>query len=168
MHRPRRLRSSAGVRNLVHETRLNAHDFILPLFVSEKLKEPRAISSMPGVFQLSVDDAAQEAKQASELGLAMAIVALGQVSMGHGAQPAIFAGLTVSPGGTVRANVPLSAQEKSYVSEGGNTVPPSAVAVLAVPPGFDAQKLSPVATRSFTHPDLLLVWRGDALGCTNL
>ena len=69
MHRPRRLRSSPALRNLVRETKLTAHDFILPLFVSEKLQERRAIQSMPGVFQLSLRDAVSEAKQAQELGL---------------------------------------------------------------------------------------------------
>ena len=54
---------------MVRETRLSAHDFVLPLFVSEKVEERRAISSMPGVFQLSVRDAVKEARQAYELGL---------------------------------------------------------------------------------------------------
>lgn len=69
MHRPRRLRHSPGLRNLVRETKLSAHDFVLPLFVSEKLRERREIESMPGVFQLSLADAVAEAKQAGELGL---------------------------------------------------------------------------------------------------
>ena len=42
VHRPRRLRRSAGVRNLVRETSLSAHDFVLPLFVSEKVGDRRA------------------------------------------------------------------------------------------------------------------------------
>ena len=54
VHRPRRLRQSPALRNLVRETKLSAHDFVLPLFVSEKVQERRAIGSMPGVFQLSV------------------------------------------------------------------------------------------------------------------
>ena len=53
----------------MRETKLTAHDFILPLFVSEKLQERRAIASMPGIFQLSVRDAVDEAKQAHALGL---------------------------------------------------------------------------------------------------
>lgn len=53
----------------MRETRLAAHDFVLPLFVSEKVQTRRAISSMPGVFQLSVGEAAAEAQQAVELGL---------------------------------------------------------------------------------------------------
>ncbi len=69
MHRPRRLRRSPGLRNLVRETRLGAHDFVLPLFVSEKVDARREIRSMPGVFQLSVRDAVDEARQAYELGL---------------------------------------------------------------------------------------------------
>jgi porphobilinogen synthase len=63
------LRRSAGVRNLVRETKLTAHDFVLPLFVSEKLTKRQAISSMPGVFQLALCDVADEAHHAHELGL---------------------------------------------------------------------------------------------------
>jgi len=69
VHRPRRLRRSPALRNLVRETQLDAHDFILPLFVSEKLDRRRPIASMPGVFQLSVKEIADEARAAQDLGL---------------------------------------------------------------------------------------------------
>lgn len=69
MHRPRRLRRSSALRNLVRETHLNAHNFVLPLFVSEKVQQRRPIASMPGVFQLSVKEAADEAQAAQDLGL---------------------------------------------------------------------------------------------------
>ena len=69
MHRPRRLRHSSALRNLVRETHLNAHNFVLPLFVSEKVQQRRPIASMPGVFQLSVKEAADEAHAAQDLGL---------------------------------------------------------------------------------------------------
>ena len=46
VHRPRRLRRTAALRNLVRETSLSPHDFILPLFVNEKISARRAISSM--------------------------------------------------------------------------------------------------------------------------
>ena len=69
VHRPRRLRRSEGVRNLVRETKLTAHDFILPLFVSEKLKTRQAIGSMPGVFQFAPGEVADEAQRAHNLGL---------------------------------------------------------------------------------------------------
>ena len=55
-----------------------------------------------------------------------------------------FAGVAFSPGSTVQANVPLSAPEKSYAAQGGNPVPPYAVAVLATPANFDAGKSWPV------------------------
>ena len=57
------------MRNLVRETKLTRHDFVLPLFVSEKLSARQAIGSMPGVFQLAPGDVADEAKHAYELGL---------------------------------------------------------------------------------------------------
>ena len=55
-----------------------------------------------------------------------------------------FGGVPFSPGSTVQANVPLSPQEKSYAAQGGNAVPPSAVAVLATPANFDPTKSWPV------------------------
>src|SRR6266508_1290138 len=69
IHRPRRLRRSPALRNLVRETQLSVHDFVLPLFVSEKLDERRPIASMPGVFQLSVKEIADQARAAQDLGL---------------------------------------------------------------------------------------------------
>ena len=57
------------MRNLVRETKLTAHDFVLPLFVSEKLPARQAIASMPGVFQLALSEVAEEAARAHELGL---------------------------------------------------------------------------------------------------
>ena len=57
------------MRNLVRETKLTAHDFVLPLFVSEKLTARQAVASMPGVFQLALSEVAGEAERAHELGL---------------------------------------------------------------------------------------------------
>jgi hypothetical protein len=58
--------------------------------------------------------------------------------------PLKFAGVTFSPGSTVKANVPLSAQEKSLAAQGGNIVPLNAVAMLATPANFDPRKSWPV------------------------
>jgi porphobilinogen synthase len=69
VHRPRRLRRSPALRNLVRETNLTPHDFVLPLFVSEKIDKRRPIASMPGVFQFSVKDVVDEARRAQDLGL---------------------------------------------------------------------------------------------------
>jgi hypothetical protein len=55
-----------------------------------------------------------------------------------------FAGVGFSPGSTVKANVPLRAQEKSLATQGGNAVPPNAVAMVATPSNFDPRKSWPV------------------------
>ncbi|HJT82337.1 MAG TPA: porphobilinogen synthase [Chthoniobacterales bacterium] len=73
-HRPRRLRRTPALRNLVRETSLHADDFILPLFVSEKISEPRAITSMPGVSQFPVNEIADEAARAHDAGLQAVIL----------------------------------------------------------------------------------------------
>ncbi|MEO0557731.1 MAG: porphobilinogen synthase [Bacteroidota bacterium] len=67
--RPQRLRVSAAVRRLVRETRLSPADLILPLFVTKGEGVRREIPSMPGVFQLSVDEAVRDAQTASRLGI---------------------------------------------------------------------------------------------------
>ena len=53
----------------MRETNLTGHDFVLPLFVSEKIDKQRPIASMPGVFQLSVKEIVDEAQRAQDLGL---------------------------------------------------------------------------------------------------
>jgi porphobilinogen synthase len=67
--RPRRLRSSAALRNLVCETRLGVEQLVLPLFVraGRRLRQP--VSSMPGVFQFSPDELLREAARAHALGV---------------------------------------------------------------------------------------------------
>ncbi|MEO6213287.1 MAG: porphobilinogen synthase [Vicinamibacterales bacterium] len=69
LHRPRRLRRSAAMRGLVRETRLSPEMFIYPLFVCSGEKQRREIPSMPGVFQLSVDEAVAEAAAAQADGV---------------------------------------------------------------------------------------------------
>lgn len=67
--RPRRLRRTPTLRSMVRETQLSADDFIYPLFVvhGQGLRHP--INSMPGVAQLSVDEAVAEAEKSAELGV---------------------------------------------------------------------------------------------------
>src|SRR5262245_24414051 len=62
--RPRRLRRSAAMRALVRETRLSPDNFLYPLFVCPGEGKRREVGSMPGVFQLSVDEAVREAAAA--------------------------------------------------------------------------------------------------------
>ena len=67
--RLRRLRTSETLRAMVRETRLSPDMFILPLFVCEGDGVRREVSSMPGVFNLSVDEAVKEAAAAQADGV---------------------------------------------------------------------------------------------------
>ena len=67
--RPRRVRASEAIRALVRETRLTPESLIYPLFVCEGHDVRRPIASMPGIYQLSVDEAVQEAMAAKKLGI---------------------------------------------------------------------------------------------------
>src|SRR5205085_7022737 len=62
--RHRRLRRSDAMRALVRETRLTPDMFMLPLFVCEGEGVRREVSSMPGVFNVSVDEAVKEVRAA--------------------------------------------------------------------------------------------------------
>ncbi|MGO8928959.1 MAG: porphobilinogen synthase [Limisphaerales bacterium] len=68
-YRPRRLRQSPALRQLVRETQLHVGQLILPLFVRSGRKLRRPIAAMPGVFQLSSDELLREATRAHELGV---------------------------------------------------------------------------------------------------
>lgn len=67
--RPRRLRRSPAIRQMVRETTLSVKDFIYPIFVrhGQNIKEP--ISSMPGQYHFSVDRIVQEVEEAWSLGI---------------------------------------------------------------------------------------------------
>lgn len=67
--RPRRLRQSPALRQLVRETELKAAQLVLPLFARSGRKLRRPIAAMPGVFQLSPDELLREATRAHELGV---------------------------------------------------------------------------------------------------
>ncbi|MDQ3318498.1 MAG: porphobilinogen synthase, partial [Actinomycetota bacterium] len=68
--RLRRTRRTSGLRSLVRETDLTPGDFIYPIFVvaGEDVRNP--IASMPGIFQLSINHAVEEARRAYSLGIA--------------------------------------------------------------------------------------------------
>ncbi len=65
----RRLRASESMRNLVRETQLAPTDFILPLFTVPGQGVRKEISSMPGNYQLSIDELAKECAEAHRLGI---------------------------------------------------------------------------------------------------
>jgi len=68
-YRPRRLRRNRAIRAMVREHRLRPEDLIQPLFVKEGETVPRAVPSMPGVFQLPPDQVAEAGRQARDAGL---------------------------------------------------------------------------------------------------
>ena len=69
LYRPRRLRASAGIRNMVRETQLSVHDFVYPIFVVPGINIRKEIPSLPGQYHLSADQALETAKQAAALGI---------------------------------------------------------------------------------------------------
>lgn len=67
--RPRRLRRTQALRDLVAETRLNVNDLVAPLFVREGIDSPIPITSLPGVVQHSRASLREEVRQLADLGI---------------------------------------------------------------------------------------------------
>src|SRR5215469_4178352 len=67
--RLRRLRRTGALRSLVRETRLTPESLVYPLFVCPGEKVRKEVTSMPGVYNLSVDQAVREAQDAHGLGI---------------------------------------------------------------------------------------------------
>jgi len=73
-YRPRRLRQNSTFRGLIRETHLSADQFIYPLFVKPGKNIREEIPSMPGVYHLSVDQLAAEARSCLDLGIKSVIL----------------------------------------------------------------------------------------------
>ncbi len=69
IHRPRRLRSNETIRRMVRETRLSPDNFVYPLFVTHGKSVKKRIPSMPGCYQMSVDNIVKEAQDVYKLGI---------------------------------------------------------------------------------------------------
>lgn len=67
--RSRRLRKNDTIRRMVRETKLSVDDFIYPLFVCTGENVKKEISSMPGVFQMSIDNVVKECVEVEKLGI---------------------------------------------------------------------------------------------------
>ena len=67
LYRPRRMRAHPSFRRLIHETHLSVDQLVMPLFVRPGKNVRLAIPSMPGQFQLSVDQLVNECRQLAEL-----------------------------------------------------------------------------------------------------
>jgi porphobilinogen synthase len=74
IHRPRRLRRTAALREMTRETRLDPANLIYPLFVCAGEGLRREIKSMPGVFNLSIDELVKECEDARRVGVSSIII----------------------------------------------------------------------------------------------
>ena len=72
--RPRRLRTTSAMRELVAETRLHVSDLVAPLFVREGITEPQPIVSLPGVVQHTIDSLEAEVRILRDLGVKAVIL----------------------------------------------------------------------------------------------
>ncbi|MBI3332901.1 MAG: porphobilinogen synthase, partial [Candidatus Omnitrophica bacterium] len=68
-YRPRRLRRTPLLRELVRETRLSPRQLVAPLFVTWGSRRREPIPSMPGVYRLSISEAATEGKELMKRGI---------------------------------------------------------------------------------------------------
>ena len=89
LHRPRRLRQSDIWRRMVRETRLTGDALIYPLFIVPGRGVRRAVASMPGICQLSVDEAVKEARMAQEAGVLALILFAAPTEKDAGASAAL-------------------------------------------------------------------------------
>lgn len=72
--RPRRLRRNELLRGLVRETRLSASGFVYPMFVCPGSKVRKEVGSMPGIYQQSADQIAEECREVEQLGIPAVIL----------------------------------------------------------------------------------------------
>src|SRR5437773_2693124 len=68
-YRARRVRRTENLRRLVRETRLSVDNLVYPLFVVPGTKVRNEVKSMPGVFQVSADEAVRDCAELRELGI---------------------------------------------------------------------------------------------------
>ena len=73
-HRPRRLRRSEALRGFVRETRLSTSGLVYPMFACPGTKLRTEVSSMPGIFQQSVDQIVEECREVAALGIPAVIL----------------------------------------------------------------------------------------------
>jgi porphobilinogen synthase len=74
IHRPRRLRRTEALRGLVRETRLSTSGLVYPMFACPGTKVRTEVSSMPGIYQQSVDHIVEECREAAGLGIPAVIL----------------------------------------------------------------------------------------------
>jgi porphobilinogen synthase len=106
-YRPRRLRKSEKLRQLIRETTLTAGNLIYPLFVGPGTNVVRPVSSMPGVAQLSVDRAVVECRDAAALGIpAVILFGIPETKDALGSEASISDGVVQKAIRSIKDNVP--------------------------------------------------------------
>ena len=106
-YRPRRMRANSCVRGFIRETTLSAADFIYPLFVCPGEGVRREIASMPGVFQLSIDELPAEMAELQELGVgAVLLFGIPHVKDARGSEAYDDHGIVQEAVRTIRACAP--------------------------------------------------------------
>jgi porphobilinogen synthase len=106
-YRPRRLRKSEKLRQLIRETTLTAGNLIYPLFVGPGKNVVRPVSSMPGVAQLSVDRAVVECRDAAALGIpAVILFGIPETKDALGSEACISGGVVQQAVRSIKDNVP--------------------------------------------------------------
>jgi porphobilinogen synthase len=106
-YRPRRLRKSEKLRQLIRETTLTARNLIYPLFVGPGTNVVRPVSSMPGVAQLSVDRAVLECREAAALGIpAVILFGIPETKDALGSEASISNGVVQQAVRAIKDNVP--------------------------------------------------------------
>ena len=74
IHRPRRLRRNEALRGFVRETRLSASGMVYPMFACPGTNVRKEVSSMPGIYQQSVDQIVEECREVAALGIPAVIL----------------------------------------------------------------------------------------------
>lgn len=69
LHRPRRNRKSAAIRDMVQEHHIRSENFVFPIFIVDGTNVKTEISSMPGIFRFSIDNLLKEIESCLDLGL---------------------------------------------------------------------------------------------------
>lgn len=86
-NRLKRLRNSANIRNMLTETNLNIQQFIFPLFVNANIDNKKPIPSMPGQYQLSLNNLDEEIKEISKLNIpAVLLFGIPKIKDNHGSE----------------------------------------------------------------------------------
>jgi porphobilinogen synthase len=106
-YRPRRLRKSEKLRQLIRETTLTASNLIYPLFVGPGRNVVRPVTSMPGVAQLSMDRAVLECREAAALGIpAVILFGIPETKDALGSEASISDGVVQQTVRAIKDNVP--------------------------------------------------------------